>query len=147
MSARILTFKLLVNFFWLVITATANLHSVVNRVGFHNFWTHKSEGRFEQFPSRIFEDSDSEYFGWYFRHFCQYPEEVTDIWKQVQNLLLPHSLKFTSFNFISLRVYVLMCSVLTLICHSGHRFESYKDTCFHPIRTNPFQDYVWLYIN
>jgi hypothetical protein len=53
LSARLLTFKLLVNFFWLVITASVNFHSIVNGIGFHNFGKHKLEGRFEQIPTHI----------------------------------------------------------------------------------------------
>jgi hypothetical protein len=53
LSERLLTCTLLVNSFWLVITASVNLHSIVNGTDFHNFWTHKSEGRFEQIPTRI----------------------------------------------------------------------------------------------
>ena len=52
-SARLPTFTLLMIFFWLLVTATVNLHSIVNGTGFHTFWTHKSGGRFEQFPTRI----------------------------------------------------------------------------------------------
>jgi len=38
-----------------------------------------------------------------------------------------------------LRVYVYMCSILTLICHSGHPFESCTCTCFQPTRIDSFQ--------
>jgi hypothetical protein len=39
------------------------------------------------------EGSDSDYFGWYFWLFRQYPKDATDIWNQVHYLLLPQSLK------------------------------------------------------
>ena len=35
LSARLLTLTLLVNFFWLVFTATLNLHSIANGTVFH----------------------------------------------------------------------------------------------------------------
>jgi len=36
LSARLLTFALAVIFFWLVITATTNLRSMVNGICYHN---------------------------------------------------------------------------------------------------------------
>jgi len=39
-----------------------------------------------------------------------------------------------------LRVYVSICSILTLIYHSGHPFESCTRTYIQPIRNNAFQD-------
>jgi len=52
------------------------------------------------------EGSESEYFGWYFAHICQYSEGVTDIWKQVHKFRVPFSLKFTTLMIFLLRVYV-----------------------------------------
>ena len=49
-SSNIYTFG---KFFSLVITVSVNLHSIVNGILFHNIWTNKSEGRFEQFPTCI----------------------------------------------------------------------------------------------
>ncbi len=83
------------------VTATVNLHSIANSIAFHNFWKHKSDRRFEQFLTLIWADSISEHSGWYFWHFCQYPEEVSDILMQVQYFFLQHSLIFTSFNDMS----------------------------------------------
>ena len=53
LSARLLSFTLSLHFYWLLVTATVILHPVVNRICFHKFRTHKTEGRFEQFPNGI----------------------------------------------------------------------------------------------
>ena len=53
LSARYLTFTLLVIFFLLLVTASVNLHLIANGTDLHSFWTHKSGGRFEQFPTHI----------------------------------------------------------------------------------------------
>ena len=53
LSARLLSFTLSVHFYCLVVTASVILHSIVNRIDFHKFRTHKSEGTFEQFPNGI----------------------------------------------------------------------------------------------
>ena len=96
LSEGLLTFTLLLNFFWFVITASVNLHSIVNGLECTNLKADLNNSQL------LFGDgSNSDYFGWYFWHFCQYPKEVTDIWKQVQYPLLPHSLKLTNFNGIS----------------------------------------------
>ena len=105
LSARFLTFTLLVIFFLLLVTATVNLHSIVNGTVFTTFEHINLGADLSNFRLVFVDGSDSEYFGCYFRHFCQYPKEVTDIWKQVHYLLLTPSLKFTSFNGISLLVY------------------------------------------
>ena len=78
LSACLLTFTLILNFFWLVITATANLHSIVNGIGYQNFERINLKVDLSNFRLAFGEDSDSDYFGWYFWHLCQYPEEVTD---------------------------------------------------------------------
>ena len=49
LPARLLTFRLLVKFSWLVFTGTVNLYSIANGIHIHNSWTRKSFGRFEQF--------------------------------------------------------------------------------------------------
>ena len=56
LPVRLLTFRLSVKFFCLLFTITVNLYSIANGIGFHNFWTHKSYGRFEQYLSRIWWD-------------------------------------------------------------------------------------------
>ena len=91
----------LVNFLWLVVTATVNLHSIANWIAFHNFWTHKSDRSSDQFLTLIWADSISEHSAWYFWHFCQYLKEVSDIWMPVNYLFLPLSLIFTGFNDMS----------------------------------------------
>jgi hypothetical protein len=53
LPARLLTFTVLVNVSLLIVPASVSLHSIANGIGFHNFRTHKSEGKFEQFLGRV----------------------------------------------------------------------------------------------
>jgi hypothetical protein len=61
------------------------LHSIANTIDFHNFWTHKSDRRFEHFLTRIWEGlessivSDSDYSSWRFCDLPQYLKKNTDI--------------------------------------------------------------------
>ena len=87
------------------------------------------------------EASDSQYSGCYIWHCSQYPEVVTDIWKHVQYLLIPHSLKFTNFDDIPFRVNVT-CAVMwqrsgTLLNSSDHT-QMHASTQWDPTRYTMF---------
>ena len=62
---------------------------------------HKPEGRFQQFPTHVCWGLWLRLLRLLFLAYVSTPKEVTDIWKQVHYLLLPHSLKFTNFNYNS----------------------------------------------
>jgi hypothetical protein len=87
------------------------------------------------------EGSDSEYFGWYFWSFCQYPKEVTDIWKQVHYLLLPHSLKLIICNYIYFACVLLdMCyfdTDVTLVTYLNHK-QLYASSQSQPTHTRGY---------
>ena len=112
------------NSFWFVFTGTVNLYSITNGIGFHHFWNQKLYGTLELILARIWWIFGLGILSCYFWNFSQYPEGVTDVWKHVQYLHLPHSLKFRNFNDVPFRMYVT-CAVMwqrsvTLLNYSDH---------------------------
>ena len=140
LPARLLTFRLLVKFFWLVFTGTVNLCSVANAICFHNFWTHKSYGRFEQFLGRIWWSVGLTILRLLFLTFLSVPRGSH--WYLKARQIPPPStfFKIHQFDDIPFRVYVT-CAVMwqrsgTLLS----TYRSYPNACFGPMKPNPFHD-------
>jgi len=140
LPARLLTFRLLVKFFWLVFTGTVNLCSVSNGICFHHFWTHKPYARFEQYLVRICWGFGLTIIRLLFLTFLSVPRGSH--WYLKARPIPPPStfLKTHQFWWHSFPCVRYMCSNVIEIRHSAQLFGSYPITCFDPMRPKPFHD-------